>query len=45
MDKSKYLRKIYGLFSEHWTPKIIGESNGQYVKIAKAQGRYGLAFT
>lgn len=28
----------FSLFSEHWTPKIIGESNGQYVKIAKAQG-------
>lgn len=25
-------------FTEHWTPKIVGEANGQYVKLAKAQG-------
>lgn len=28
----------FKLFTEHWTPKIIAETNGQYVKIAKAQG-------
>jgi mannose-6-phosphate isomerase-like protein (cupin superfamily) len=27
-------------FSEHFTPKIIGEANGQYVKIAKIQGEF-----
>lgn len=26
------------LFTEHWTPKIIGEMNGQFVKLAKGQG-------
>lgn len=25
-------------FSEHWTPKIIAETNGQLVKLAKVQG-------
>ncbi|MEM1406484.1 MAG: cupin domain-containing protein [Bacteroidota bacterium] len=25
----------FGHFEEHWTPKIIGELNGQYVKLAK----------
>ncbi len=23
------------LFSEHWDPKIVGELNGQYVKLVK----------
>jgi len=28
------------LFSEQWTPKIIGELNGQHVKLAKIQGDF-----
>lgn len=32
------LEDKFSLFSEHWTPKIVGELNGQYVKIAKVQG-------
>ena len=28
----------FELFSEEWTPKIIAESNGQLVKIAKGSG-------
>ncbi len=28
----------FSLFNEHWTPKIIAQSNGQLVKIAKGQG-------
>ena len=28
------------LFSEHWKPKIIGELNGQLVKIAKVKGEF-----
>lgn len=28
------------LFNEHWTPKIIGELNGQHVKLAKVQGEF-----
>lgn len=27
-------------FSEHWSPKIVGELNGQYVKIVKFKGEY-----
>jgi mannose-6-phosphate isomerase-like protein (cupin superfamily) len=30
----------FTLFNEHFTPKIIGESNGQYVKIAKIRGEF-----
>lgn len=34
------LREKFQLFSEHWTPKIIGELNGQHVKIAKVKGEF-----
>ncbi len=27
-------------FDEPWVPKVIGELNGQHVKIAKTQGEY-----
>lgn len=27
-------------FSEHWTPKIVGELNNQHVKIAKLKGEF-----
>ncbi len=30
----------FDLFSEHWTPKIIGELNNQQVKIAKVKGEF-----
>jgi mannose-6-phosphate isomerase-like protein (cupin superfamily) len=39
MDKIN-LKEKFGLFSEFWTPKIVGELNGQYVKIAKTQGDF-----
>lgn len=28
------------LFSEHWSPKIVGELNGQQVKLAKLKGEF-----
>jgi mannose-6-phosphate isomerase-like protein (cupin superfamily) len=28
------------LFSEHWSPKIVGELNGQHVKLAKLKGAF-----
>ena len=27
-------------FDEHWVPKVVGELNGQYVKVAKFSGEY-----
>ncbi len=27
-------------FNEYWTPKIVGELNGQYVKVAKFKGEF-----
>ena len=32
------IKDKFNLFSEEWTPKIIAESNGQLVKIAKGSG-------
>lgn len=34
------IRDKFGLFSEHWNPKIIAELNGQQVKLAKFQGEF-----
>ena len=34
------LQEKFSLFDEHWTPKIVGELNGQYVKLAKVQGEF-----
>jgi mannose-6-phosphate isomerase-like protein (cupin superfamily) len=28
------------LFSDHWNPRIIGELNGQHVKLVKFQGEF-----
>ena len=30
----------FSLFNEQWTPKIIGELNGQYVKICKLKDNF-----
>ena len=27
-------------FTEHWTPKIVGDVNGQHVKVTKMQGPF-----
>jgi mannose-6-phosphate isomerase-like protein (cupin superfamily) len=39
MDKINLLEK-FNLFSEHWSPKIIGELNGQQVKLTKLKGEF-----
>lgn len=28
------------LFAEHWSPKIVGELNGQHVKLVKFKGEF-----
>ncbi|MFN2185753.1 MAG: cupin domain-containing protein [Anaerolineae bacterium] len=30
----------FALFQERWSPKIVGELNGQYVKLAKLKGEF-----
>lgn len=32
------IKQKFSLFSEEWTPKILAESNGQLIKIAKGSG-------
>jgi len=32
------LDEKFGLFDSYWSPRIIGELNGQYVKLAKLKG-------
>jgi mannose-6-phosphate isomerase-like protein (cupin superfamily) len=32
------LEEKFGAFTEHWRPKIIGELNGQEVKVVKFEG-------
>lgn len=34
------LAEKFSTFSEHWTPKIVGELNQQHVKIAKFKGEF-----
>lgn len=39
MDKVN-LNEKFSLFSEYWSPKIVGELNGQQVKLAKFKGEF-----
>ena len=34
------LAEKLGSFSDHWSPKIVGEVNGQHVKVTKFQGEF-----
>lgn len=39
MDKVNLAQKLAG-FGEHWQPRIVGELNGQHVKVVKLQGEF-----
>ncbi|MBI1178894.1 cupin domain-containing protein [bacterium] len=40
-DKSKVnLAARFATFAEHWKPKIVGELNGQHVKLVKLKGAF-----
>ncbi len=39
MDKVNLFEKL-GLFSDHWKPRVIGELNGQHLKLAKFKGEF-----
>ena len=30
----------FSLFTEHWSPKIVGELNDSYIKLAKLRGEF-----
>lgn len=34
------LRDKLALFSDHWSPKVVGDLNGQQVKLVKFQGEF-----
>jgi mannose-6-phosphate isomerase-like protein (cupin superfamily) len=34
------LAEKLALFGEHWSPKVVGELNGQHVKLVKFQGEF-----
>ncbi len=34
------LEQKFGLFSEHWSPKLVGELNGQQLRLAKLWGEF-----
>ena len=34
------LEQKFGLFNDHWSPKIVASLNGQTVKLAKIQGEF-----
>lgn len=38
-DKVNIENKL-SLFTEHWSPKIVGQLNGQHVKLVKFQGEF-----
>lgn len=39
MEKVTLLQK-FDLINEHWSPKVVGELNGQQVKLAKLKGEF-----
>lgn len=39
MEKVNLAEK-FSLFSEHWSPRVVGELNGQQVKLAKLLGSF-----
>ena len=39
VDKVNLAQKL-ALFSEHWSPKVVGELNGQHVRLARLHGSF-----
>jgi mannose-6-phosphate isomerase-like protein (cupin superfamily) len=40
MNKKVNLEQKLSLIQEHWNPKIVGELNGQFIKLAKLKGEF-----
>lgn len=34
------IRKKLSLFNDYWNPRVVGELNGQHVRLAKFQGEF-----
>lgn len=39
-DKKVNLAEKLAAFSDHWSPHLVGELNGQHVKLAKLKGEF-----
>jgi mannose-6-phosphate isomerase-like protein (cupin superfamily) len=39
MEKVNLTQK-FSLFTDHWNPRIVGELNGQHVKLVKLKGEF-----
>ena len=39
IEKSNIQQKL-SLFTDHWNPRIVGELNGQHVKLGKFKGEF-----
>jgi mannose-6-phosphate isomerase-like protein (cupin superfamily) len=39
MDKVNLAEKL-ALFDDHWSPRVVGELNGQHVKLVKFRGEF-----
>ena len=40
MSEKVNIEEKLSLFSDHWNPRIIGELNGQHVKVVKLKGEF-----
>jgi mannose-6-phosphate isomerase-like protein (cupin superfamily) len=40
MNQKVSIEEKLSLFDQHWSPKVIGELNGQLVKVVKCLGEY-----
>jgi mannose-6-phosphate isomerase-like protein (cupin superfamily) len=40
MSERVRLAEKFAQFGEHWSPKVVGELNGQHVKLVKFQGAF-----
>ncbi|GLR17324.1 mannose-6-phosphate isomerase [Portibacter lacus] len=45
INKKEKMKKVnlaekLSMFNDHWNPRIIGELNGQHVKVAKLKGEF-----
>lgn len=40
MSEKININEKLALFSDHWSPRIVGELNGQYVKLVKFKGEF-----
>ncbi len=35
-----HLARHFAAIQEHWSPRVVADANGQYVKLAKVQGEF-----